>query len=349
MIYDCFSFFNELDILEIRLNVLDPVVDKFVLVEAVRRHSGEPKELFFQKNRERFAKFLPKIVHVVVSDEPHIPSDCPRLIAAWAYENHQRNAIVRGLVNIQDDDVLLISDLDEIPDPRQVLLHADDEGVTGFDLLPFYYYLNYVCVNNPHWRGTKMLKWKTFKDPSTYLGMASHIPMPEFVNVGPTATRVRFCNDDRKIRAGWHFSYYGGAEQILLKLKSIADNVCDKSVDVSLDIIKARIARGEDPMGRGGFFYAVPLDGRYPNYIRENKERYADGIIPCVGISMKNRMLGVMARARTIVVDFVAAHMPDFIRPLAYSVYRRVVKNPIPLMKDQLSQKRDKEPGNGAL
>ena len=70
MIFDCFSFFNELDILEIRLNVLAPVVDKFVLVEAVRRHSGEPKELYFEKNKQRFAPFLDKIIHVVVDDEP---------------------------------------------------------------------------------------------------------------------------------------------------------------------------------------------------------------------------------------------------------------------------------------
>ena len=75
MIFDCFSFFNELDILEIRLNVLASVVDKFVLVEAVRRHSGEPKELFFEKNKQRFSPFLDKIIHVVVDDEPELPPE----------------------------------------------------------------------------------------------------------------------------------------------------------------------------------------------------------------------------------------------------------------------------------
>ncbi|MBO6167304.1 MAG: hypothetical protein J6P13_03005 [Kiritimatiellae bacterium] len=115
MIYDCFSFFNELDILEIRLNALKDVVDRFVLVEAVKTHSGQPKKLYFEENKDRYKPFLDKIIHVIVDNEPHLPEKCPKLTAAWAYENHQRNVIVRGLARIGADDVLLISDLDKIP------------------------------------------------------------------------------------------------------------------------------------------------------------------------------------------------------------------------------------------
>ena len=344
MIFDCFSFFNELDILEIRLNVLAPVVDKFVLVEAVRRHSGEPKELYFEKNKQRFAPFLDKIIHVVVDDEPELPPDCPKLIAAWAYENHQRNAIVRGLEGIREDDVVLISDLDEIPNPAQIKKYAQrcvEGGVVAvFSQIYCRYYLNVVSMTMPQWRVSKMLSWKTFCDDATYANMEQHIPMPEFVNRGPTPTRVRFLRAQLVIPdGGWHFSYYGGAKQIQLKMKSIADYVCDKAADMSLEEIERRVKAGEDPLGRGERFYAVPLDARFPDYIRVNKERYASGILPCERVAFGTRLLCVCMRVKAWLVGVLSRCVPSWAKPAVYAIYRRVVKHPIPLMKDQLAQK----------
>lgn len=347
MIFDCFSFFNELDILDIRLNVLAPVVDKFVLVEAVRRHSGEPKELYFEKNKQRFAPFLEKIIHVVVDDEPELPPDCPKLIAAWAYENHQRNAIVRGLKGVRDDDVVIISDLDEIPNPAQVRKYAQkcvEEGVVAvFSQISCRYYFNFISMTMPQWRVSKMLSWKTFCNEATYANMAQHIPMPEFVNKGPTPTRVRFLRPQLVIPdGGWHFSYYGGAKQIQLKMKSIADYVCDKAADMSLEEIERRVKAGEDPLGRGERFYAVPLDARFPDYIRANKERYATGILPCERVAFGTRLLCVYMRVKAWMVRVLSRCVPSWAKPAVYAVYRRVVKHPVPLMKDQLSQKLEK-------
>ncbi len=347
MIFDCFSFFNELDILEIRLNVLAPVVDKFVLVEAVRRHSGEPKELYFEKNKQRFAPFLDKIIHVVVDDEPELPPDCPKLIAAWAYENHQRNAIVRGLEGIREDDVVLISDLDEIPNPAQIKKYAQrcvEGGVVAvFSQIYCRYYLNVVSMTMPQWRVSKMLSWKTFCDDATYANIEQHIPMPEFVNRGPTPTRVRFLRPQLVIPdGGWHFSYYGGAKQIQLKMKSIADYVCDKAADLSLEEIERRVKAGEDPLGRGERFYAVPFDDRFPEYIRANKERYASGILPCERVSFGTRLLCVCMRVKAWLVGALSRCIPSWAKPAVYAIYRRVAKHPIPLMKDQLAQKAEK-------
>ena len=344
MIFDCFSFFNELDILAIRLNVLAPVVDKFVLVEAVRRHSGEPKELCFEKNKQRFALFLDKIIHVVVDDEPELPSECPKLIAAWAYENHQRNAIVRGLEGVRDDDVVIISDLDEIPNPAQIRKYASkcvkERVVVVFSQIYCRYYLNFICMNMPRWRGSKMLSWATFRADATYANMEQHIPMPEFANKGPTPTRVRFLRPHLDIpEGGWHFSYYGGARQIQLKMKSIADYVCDAAADMSLDEIERRVKAGEDPLGRGERFYAVPLDARFPDFIRANKERYATGILPCERVALGIRLLCICIRVKTWVVRGLSRCVPAWAKPAVYAVYRRVAKHPIPLMKDQLSQK----------
>ena len=91
MIYDCFSFFNELDLLEIRLNVLKDVVDKFVLVEAGETHTGKPKPLYFKENEARFAAFRDRIIYVAIERFPEVCT------TSWARENWQRNAIAEGL------------------------------------------------------------------------------------------------------------------------------------------------------------------------------------------------------------------------------------------------------------
>src|SRR4051812_5983866 len=100
MIYDCFTFFNELDLLEIRLNELDPVVDKFVLVEATKTHQGKEKPLYFTMNKSRYEKFLPKIIHVVVDTYPDYEGQ-----SAWLLEHHQRNMIMKGLEGCSPADV----------------------------------------------------------------------------------------------------------------------------------------------------------------------------------------------------------------------------------------------------
>jgi hypothetical protein len=115
MIYDCFTFFNELELLELRLHELSGVVDKFVLVEATRTHSNQPKALVYQENRARFQEFHDKIIHVVVDDMPNAKN-------AWALENFQRECIARGLVSCRPDDLVLVSDLDEIPRATTVTL-----------------------------------------------------------------------------------------------------------------------------------------------------------------------------------------------------------------------------------
>lgn len=98
MIYDCFPFFNELDILEIRLNTLYDTVDYFVITEANKTHTGKEKEYIFEKNRERFAKFLDKVIYIKVEDFPDLESSKKSSDGnKWLYENYQRDAIMRGL------------------------------------------------------------------------------------------------------------------------------------------------------------------------------------------------------------------------------------------------------------
>ena len=113
-IYDCFSYFNEDTILDIRLNTLNEYVDKFVIVEATRDHAGRSKKLNFNINH--FRKFKKKIIYIVVNDVPKIAKSIKK---GWhpnhARDQFQRNCISRGLLNASDNDLILISDLDEIP------------------------------------------------------------------------------------------------------------------------------------------------------------------------------------------------------------------------------------------
>ena len=140
MIYDCFSFFNELDLLEIRLNVLKDVVDKFVLVEAGETHSGKTKPLYFKENESRFAAFRDRIIYVCIERFPDVCT------TDWARENYQRNAIADGLKGAKDDDVVLVSDLDEIPRPEKIVEFAGRPGVKVFDQTYYAFYLNYRNV-----------------------------------------------------------------------------------------------------------------------------------------------------------------------------------------------------------
>ena len=109
MIYDCFTFFNELDLLEIRLNILYEKVDFFVIVEANKTHTGKDKPFYVQESFARFERFKEKIKYIQVTDMPSGN--------AWTLENFQRNCIMRGLDKLADDDIVAISDLDEIINP----------------------------------------------------------------------------------------------------------------------------------------------------------------------------------------------------------------------------------------
>ena len=118
MIYDCFPFFNELDVLDIRLHVLNDVVDKFVIVEASFTHTGNPKDFIFEQNKGRFADFADKIIHIKLTEKPDPPSCGIPDERKWFLENFQRNAIVQGLSAAKPTDIIMVSDCDEIPDPK---------------------------------------------------------------------------------------------------------------------------------------------------------------------------------------------------------------------------------------
>lgn len=267
-VYDCFMFFNEIELLKMRLEELDEVVDYFVLVESVETQKGALKSLFFNENRLLFEKYLPKIIHVMI-EERH-----PEM-GLWERENYQRICITRGLKNCKPSDIILISDLDEIPRPELI--------PSIVELLPE--------------RSSKLLKegrWKRFKkhtkkgphkkEKMFYLDAARGFQMPYYwyqLNrltggewVGTVATTyemvqkfgIQHFRDYRWkfpqiLNSGWHFTWMGGKDKIRVKMKSIVEGV-DEQANASDAEIDALINR----------YPPSPIDSSFPKYVQRNLE-----------------------------------------------------------------------------
>ena len=271
MIYDCFTFFNELDLLEIRLNVLKDVVDKFVLVEARETHAGSPKPLWFAENRSRYAAFADRIVHLVVES---FPEDAD----SWVRENLQRNFIAEGLKDCCDDDVVLISDLDEIPDPHVFPVVLQPGEICLLEQNMYYYFLNYRDRGDPVWKsGTKVMTYRTFCHGLDSLDVSYSVYLPESVNRGTTATKIRLCGPCRHIRnGGWHFSFLGGLDAIIRKLQSFSHQEYNTEFFLDRRRLQSCLKRGRDIFGRPGkIFVPEPFErGRFPDYVFDSREKY---------------------------------------------------------------------------
>ncbi|MBN1469627.1 MAG: glycosyl transferase GT17 family protein [Fusobacteriaceae bacterium] len=272
MIYDCFQFFNELDILKIRLNTLNNVVDKFVICESTVTFSGENKPLYYKENKELYKEFEDKIIHVIVEDTPDVNP--------FERDVFQKNAVKRGLINCSEDDVIIFSDLDEIPNPEKIkecINNIEKNKVYHFAQRNYYYYLNleeisgellsfsgeFDEVKDKKWLGTKMCTFSYIKNRE--IGILRH---PEQKNNG-----VRI--DD----GGWHFSYMGGdktisiEERIANKIKSAAHQ--EYNNQKILGKLKNKIEGKKDLFGRKSKFKVVSLDNSFPNYLLENKVLYS--------------------------------------------------------------------------
>ena len=143
-IYDCFSYWDEDLLLDLRLNILDSYVDYFVIVEGNKTWQNNPKKLQF--DIDKFKKFKEKIIYIPVDNMPD--GDNP-----YVRENFQRNAISRGIEKAANEDFIIISDLDEIPNPKKIVSFKTKMRFAVFKQLHFYYKLNLQSQKNPYWYG----------------------------------------------------------------------------------------------------------------------------------------------------------------------------------------------------
>jgi beta-1,4-mannosyl-glycoprotein beta-1,4-N-acetylglucosaminyltransferase len=186
-VYDCFIFNDELDLLETRLKYLDNITDHFVLVESARTLSGNIKPLHYEANKDRFAAFHHKIIHLVapVND-----------MKAWDYEFFQRNYIKKGLEQCKEDDLIFISDADEIIDIKAILSIADPQQPALIELPMNYYFLN--VSTNASFFVNLVAPWSFIKDKDLGFRYKNY----------PTLTDNRITT--KQVHTGWHFSYLYG-------------------------------------------------------------------------------------------------------------------------------------------
>lgn len=288
-IYDCFTFYNELDVLELRLKILDPFVDYFVLVEATKTHAGKTKPLYFKDNKSKFKRWEKKIIHVVVEDMPKPGKiyfnkfwklSSVLGLGRWKPEIYQRNQIQRGLKNCKDEDIIIVSDLDEIPNPKKFDLLKEfvkREKVVLFSQNLYKFFLNGFVHSN--WEGSRACNFKVFRRLFKRKGDR----LRRLRNIGLRVRMFLFKGKDNPLRrikdGGWHFSYLGNIDFILEKLA----NFCHIENYSSLDLknpkkIIDKIENGEDLFMDKLKIKYVNLDNTFPDEIMKNKRRYSNYI-----------------------------------------------------------------------
>lgn len=286
MVIDCIPFFNELDILKLRLHILDPLVDRFVIEEATHTFSGLPKELCFEKNREMFEEFLPKITYLVVDNSP-------KEISTHERDKFQKNALAKALTDASDEDVLILSDVDEIPNPavlHELVKRFDPDKIYHLAQRNFYCYLNmeevsgnllsitgeFPGVERRMWLGTKVFAKKNIPESGI-------IDLREISPEDPRSVRVA--------DGGWHFGYMGSCHETDVSkrvgTKVVAAAHQEYNTEDVLAEVKDRLILGEDIFGRNAVFQWAVVDESYPQYLLEHKSEYDYLIMPPISKGKK--------------------------------------------------------------
>jgi hypothetical protein len=263
-VYDCFTFFNELELLEIRLHELNDVVDYFVIAEANMSHSGNPKEYHLLDNWDRLKPWHHKIRRIAVDDFPQTNN-------SWVREKFQRDALSRGLTDVDPEDLIIVSDLDEIP--RAVVIEAIKEDENQYERYVLQVPLFRYKFNFLKW-------WQPVINNQMIVTRAKVFTYPERErdythNWLPPAPDVVYLP-----HAGWHFSYLGDDKTAVHKLQNFAhteQNVPEIVNHFSIDRM-IREKRGPNPHEQEKFEH-IKLDDYFPKYVVDNQEKYKDLII----------------------------------------------------------------------
>lgn len=288
-VYDCFTFYNEFELLELRLKSLWDMVDYFVLVEADKNHTNKPKPFYFAERKDKFKEFLPKIRHILLKVNIEYKG-----VGDWSIENGQRNGILYGLQDAAPDDLIFISDVDEIPAPDilqrinenkaplitlcplapppngrvlkvpcQILIPASaflDYHPVAMDQTFHYYYFDWIAQGT--WKGTVLTKRKNLTTPQAFRNLRNILP---FIPEG-----------------GRHFSYMGGVDKIIKKMTSIVDGneiVVNSNKNLTdREHIKECMRTGKDLYGRTNIresqFYPYDISKINLPYLEEFLKKY---------------------------------------------------------------------------
>ena len=243
-IYDCFMYFDEDLLLDLRLNTLDKYVKKFVITEATYTHNGNKKELKFDISK--FKKFKDKISYHVVNKQPKnilglIDGESKEkrgeklILNGMARDYFQRENLIKGLSDILDDDIVLISDLDEIPNLQNLNLFEIKNNTYIFEQAIFYYKLNLI-YDDFVWQGTRGIKYKNFISPQ-WLRNIKGKNYPKW-RLDTFFSKKKYSNLVFIKNGGWHFTCLKTPEQLQKKLLNFAHHYEFEESGLKLDDIK---------------------------------------------------------------------------------------------------------------
>ena len=262
-------YFDEDLVLEIRLNTLCDYVDQFIIVEAKQDHSGKEKKLNFDINK--FSKFKDKITYLVLSELPkNVYSIKKNWHPAHIRDQFQRNFLEIGYTKYNDNDLIMISDIDEIPDPKKIPEFNIKNKYGCFIQKNFQLKINRLNTTNSNWPGTKICQKKYLISPQWLrdIKIKNRKWWQFYKDKSP-----QIIND-----AGWHFSFLKAPESIQKKIKSFAHQEFNEDKFTNIEWIKNRINSNRDIFDRNYEYKHVELDDTFPEYIVKNKYKFSEWI-----------------------------------------------------------------------
>ena len=292
-IYDCFQFFDEEMLLDLRLNVMDKFVDKFVITEATYMHNGKPKELNF--DIKKYSKFKDKIIYIIVENQPPdlfeiYESDNNKedrrgqklVLNGYKRDNYQRQMAASALKDIESDDWIIINDIDEIPNLKNINFKEIKNKIVIFKQQIFYYKFNLLYQGVP-WYGSKACKKKYFISPQ-WLRDLKYKKYPLW-RLDITFSKKKYNNIFHINDGGWHFTNIKSAANIEKKLLNYTHHYEFEQSGLNIDDLRKKISERK-------IIYDHSVDQReikwksektltkvdltnMPNYLKENYIKYA--------------------------------------------------------------------------
>ncbi len=275
-IFDCFTYFNEDQLLKLRLETLWDVVDVFVVCESKYSFTGKPKPVNFDLSN--YEKYRSKIRYLLINEYPFVSN------SAWDFERYQRDYLVNGLFDAQDEDWVMISDVDEIITPDVIQNYNPSRYLRGsFIQCVYIYYLNNQVLRygSPFlWDMPKITTYKNFKNIFGSLNELRNYKSSGVLR-GIKRNFIKL-NTQKIINGGWHFTWLGGVEKILLKLDSQSHQELNTPENRNPVAIEYKIRTGGDIFNQnvpGSGSRLVALGSNMPHYLIQNLPEFENLIL----------------------------------------------------------------------
>ena len=293
-IFDCFMYFDEDIVLDVRLNYLDKYIDQFIIIESEYNHKGEKRTPLFDINK--FKKFENKIKYILTNDIPpgienlkvdDNESEIYRksIFNAWKRENLQRNQISVGLSDAQEEDWVIISDLDEIPNLSGIKLKDINDNFVFFKQDMMYYKFN-LRLENYTWIGSKACKMKNLESPQWIRDIKDR--KYSWWRVDAYFSKRKYSDILFVENGGWHFSYLKRPKDIEKKLKSylhhidydlnpVGEEGIQEMINNKKTIYNIKADQRENKFDGTNKLNKININ-LLPSYILENKDKLKDWI-----------------------------------------------------------------------